>query len=208
MLDLGFTLIDRFIQLLTERRAVTAERVSNRRAVIQDVIDPLASDMEMILKNYLSILREVESQVSNPDIEPSIVIADLRKLREELEVLRTKVRAMALVFLKEEEAWRREPEEVVLLKHFAAATGGVFGAFAWAGIRTSPDDEERIFFDSSLTYRLMYTLEYIAASGATHEVWRQEALKNINALRLALRLRWENFVEAYAELRMKFLLET
>ena len=186
MLDLGFTLIDRFIQLLTERRAVTAERISNRRAVIQDVIDPLASDMETILKNYLSILNEVESQAANPDIVPSIVIADLRKLREELEPLRAKVRAMAIVFLREEETWNREPEDVVLLKHFAAETGGIFGAFSWAGIPTDVDEEVRIFFDSSLTYRLMYTLEYVAHSGATHEKWRQEALKNINSLRMAL----------------------
>ncbi len=208
MLDVGLTLIDKFIQLLTERRTVTAQRVSNRRAVIQDVIDPLAADMQMILKNYLSILHDVESQVSNPSVAPAIVIAELRTLREELEPLRAKVRAMATVFLSQHHTWNREPSEVVLLKHFATETGGIFGAFAWAGIKTTVKDNVRVFFDSSLTYRLLYTLEYVATSGATHEEWRQEALKNINFLRLALKLRWENFVQAYAELRTSFLMET
>jgi hypothetical protein len=116
MIDSGLALIDRFIQLLVEHRSVSERKLQDRRRVIQDLVEPLVSDLGTILKNYYAVLDAIERKVTDPFVEPTQAIAELRTLRSELEPLRTKVRAMAIVFLEKHSTWDREPEGVHLLR--------------------------------------------------------------------------------------------
>jgi hypothetical protein len=92
MLELFLKLVEKVTDLLKERQ-------KSRRAVMDDVIDPLFKEMPLVVQDYLSLFAKAEEHLrrsSGPgDSQLHDVISDLKSRREKFLAIRIKLREMA-----------------------------------------------------------------------------------------------------------------
>ncbi len=210
--NLGLKLLDKVIELLRERGKVTESKLKKRKELFHEFIEPMYADMEVIQKNYYSILFTIQKHLADENIDLNSTIEELKQQRKEMEPLRVKTRAVSRQFHEslESNIISIDDKADAALIEFVHGIGRIMGASACAGFRASEIAPSHIFFDVSVTYDLLFTLEGTSSSRSGEVLYdetilRKEGIENVGKIIDQLTIGWGDVAENYATLKTMLL---
>lgn len=216
MFELGLKLLDKLIELIRERDKLALSQLKERQELFNYFIEPIYKDMELIQTNYYSILFTIQQRLADPNVELKSTIEELRHLRKEMEPLRVKTRVLSLKLresLKNNELSLDDFSASDCVVGFIGGIGRIIGAPAYAGFKSSEASPANMFFDISVTYDLLFTLEGISSSRSgevlrNETIWRKEGIENVSKILNQLTIGWNELTEMYSMLKLTLLLKS